>query len=55
MLKSDNRFFIDKLSKFGKDFIHKIYPGKTHMQMIMQLEDQENELYDELVGFINSK
>lgn len=52
VLMYDNQIFVNRLSELNKNYIHKICPGKTHMQMIIQLDERNNELYEEIINFI---
>lgn len=52
VLMHDNQIFATRLSELKKNFVHKILPDKSHMQMILQLEDQHNDLYPEIIEFM---
>jgi acetyl esterase/lipase len=49
VLMYDNKIFSEKLEKFQIPHEHKIFQGKTHMQMILQMENAGNELYNILI------
>jgi acetyl esterase/lipase len=53
VLMYDNKIFAQKLKENDIKHQHRILPGKSHMQMILQLENPDNEIYKDLLDFIN--
>ncbi len=51
-LLQDNQLFIEKLKQRGTAYSSEMIPGKSHSQMIRQMEDAANPLYQKMLGFI---
>jgi acetyl esterase/lipase len=54
VLMYDNQIFVQKLTAKGKTYTAEIYPNKTHMQMITQMSNTNNELYSKIIAFMKS-
>jgi acetyl esterase/lipase len=52
VLMYDNKIFVEKLEKLGLKPRHFILKGKTHMQMIMQMDKPDSEIYRELSSLL---
>jgi acetyl esterase/lipase len=54
-LHADNLMFAEKLKAAGRPVACRDVKGKTHYQMVTQLEKRENPLYEEMLDFISGK
>jgi acetyl esterase/lipase len=52
VLMYDNKIFAQKLEEMNIPHVHKIFEGKTHIQMIKQLEDSDSEIYEEIMKLV---
>lgn len=52
-LISDNEVFIQKLKSLNVKVVYEKIPGKTHAEMIAQLQQSSNALYNRMISFIN--
>jgi len=53
-LIQDNRLFIDQLKAHQIPHTHRLLPGKSHTQMITQMENKDNALYQTIIDFMAS-
>lgn len=51
----DNGMFVEKMEKAGKSIQWEIIKGKSHYQMIAQLEQSRNPLYEKIIGFMRGR
>jgi acetyl esterase/lipase len=52
IIKTDNEMFRSKAKAKGAEVIYKVLPGKSHVEMITQLDDIKNPLYVEMLQWI---
>ena len=51
IIMQDNQLFSKKLQENNINYSYEILPGKTHIQMISQMENPNNELYEKISAF----
>jgi acetyl esterase/lipase len=52
IIKSDNEMFLSRAKAKGTEISYKVLPGKSHVEMVTQLENIKNPLYNELIQWI---
>lgn len=52
-LLNDNEVFVEKLHKLNVKVVYEKIPGKNHTEMISQLRETSNALYNKMISFIN--
>ena len=54
-LRFDNKYFVDEMEKKNKHAVYELIEGKSHLQMITQLEDKTNPIYEKIINFMKAK
>lgn len=52
ILISDNEIFLEELKKYNSETSFEIMEGRTHVEMITQLNDKSNILYNKILSFM---